>query len=95
MKKIVILIFVLLSSVAFAEDKNNPFAEQKAHRIKEMDVKISELQAARSCYSGASDEEGMKHCHESLEKARHQHRAEQIDEKIRYLQEEKSKLNQK
>ncbi len=35
----------------------------------------------------------MKTCHEQLEKSRKNHRAKELDEKIRRLQDEKAKIN--
>lgn len=85
-------ILIGMSPCAFADGKDPEFSENKQHIVKGLSEDISALQTAKSCVSSASDREALKACMDALEKTRRQRRAENIDEKIRKLQEEKAKL---
>jgi len=93
MKHYLLTVTVLFfGAFAFAEGKENHFAERKQHALQEMDLHISALQSAKSCMSAAVDPEGLKQCHETLEHARRKFREENIDRRIHELEQEKSKL---
>lgn len=86
------LLFLATNALAWPENKGD-FEKHKQHMLKEMEEQISSLQNVKSCISSASDHEGVKRCHEALEKARKQHRAHELDERIHSLEEEKAKLS--
>lgn len=87
-----IAIGLLIGTLAFADEKAD-FNEHKQHALKEMSEQIAALQTAKTCIAAATDHDGLRHCHEALEKTRKHKKLEEIDERIHRLQEEKSHLD--
>ena len=84
-----------LSALAEGPAKGKDFTAQKEKILKSMDQRISSLQAEKSCISAAIDHDAMKACREEQEKKMKELKAQQVDEQIKLLQDEKAKLNQK
>lgn len=89
MKTLLISFAMFFTSVSFANEK---FEEHKTKMLGEMDAHIAALQEKRSCFSGATDFQGAKKCHEEFEGKMKEVRAKHIDEKIKRLQERKEKM---
>lgn len=74
--------------------KDEKFAQNKQAALQEIDGRITMLQTAKNCISSAQDREALKHCREEMEKLHEQKRSQELDKKIKQLQDEKAKINQ-
>jgi predicted nuclease with TOPRIM domain len=110
MKKILFgLIFIGLSQTGFAEEgKPDParFEKHKKMMLEEVDARITAIQSLKTCISGAKAQEDIEKCRhaeqDSMKKHREEmqakmkeHKKEAIDDRIKKLQDEKSKLEEK
>lgn len=91
--KNLLMIGLVFCSFGYAAPKDDgKFAEAKQHMTKRLDEEIEGLQKAKSCVDSASDAEGLKKCHEAMEKAHKQRKAADLDHRIEELKKEKEKL---
>ena len=66
--KLAALAFVLLSSVAYAEETEN-FAQAKADTISHIDKRIENLNTLKGCVSAAQDKAALKTCRDNSKAA--------------------------
>jgi hypothetical protein len=97
--KLLLSLFLVLSSLAWAEDDKTKFEERKKNMLEGLDKRISLLQKEKSCISSAADVATVKSCiqtskeeHEKLKRERKEQRRQNVDEKIKKLEGEKQKL---
>lgn len=85
MKNLLVLVVFLMSAYAFAEGKN--FETKKSMAVKNVEKRISSLQAMKSCMSAATDNKSMMACrkkHKELMK-------DMKDERMAHKEERKAK----
>ena len=105
MKKTIVMMFVLMQSIAWAADtaadkpKDDGFDKHKQMILQELDERISVAQTMKTCVSAAHGKEDLKVCREKHEKIDQdlkakmkERRKQNIDENIKHLQDEKSKI---
>lgn len=56
-----VFLFALCGPVS-AQEKNEMFAKAKEQALSNVDKRISSLNEMKSCFSGATNQEGMKAC---------------------------------
>lgn len=97
MKVIIFAAAITLTLSAFAEGpaKGMDFTAQKEKILKNLEQRLSFLQAEKTCISAAQDQNALKVCREEQEKKMKEMKSQEVDEQIKRLQEEKAKLNQK
>lgn len=94
MKLILLCSFLVLSFNVFAEN-DAKFAEQKKMMLEGMTKQIESLQTAKSCVENAMDLPAIKKCHEVARDSRMKMKSERIDSKIKMLEAEKKKMEEK
>lgn len=74
--------------------KGPQFQEHKQRLLADLDSRLKNLQAFRTCVADAQDQGTLKACHQQKERAARAARGAEIDARIQQLQEEKSRLEQ-
>jgi hypothetical protein len=82
-----ILGLFLLALPAFAEGPN--FESNKAEALKNIDERISKMQAHKACVSGASDKEAMKACREKMKDWREGEKEERMEKRKERMEKRK------
>lgn len=67
--KLIVLAFIMLTSVAYAEN-HETFEQAKANAISGIDKHIEILNTHKGCISAAQDKEALKKCREAMKAAR-------------------------
>jgi hypothetical protein len=67
--KILLIATLLMTMSAYADQKEENVATVKASILANIDQRISQMQAHKSCVSGASDHDQLKACRESNKEA--------------------------